>query len=188
MNRFHVALSLDDTQPLSKIASSIQAAQREIFDSKGGSPQVRDDPAVQLMVHAMCHHLDVSVLNTDFTAYSQLTELVSKRIATPEAGDVAPRRWNDAESAQGGAVNVGAMAGSIARYASQLEVAGQDTCQDVALRMIAHQIASLCKAGYEAAPELGGLQHACRSAVAAQVAHAVVEEAAPKASPPSLAP
>ena len=167
MQRYTLASNLHDGMVLSQLAQSLQNAQGEIFSEKKGSQAVVDDPAARLMASSLVAFLDVDAMDQGFTEYIKVHDLVDSGSRDAQVSDVASRRWQDAKSAQAGAVNVGAMAGSIARYASSMEAKGMPTKSDPALRQIAHQIKSLFHVNLSDPVLVSTWQAQCRYAASA---------------------
>lgn len=175
MTRFDAALELngkpEKNLTVSVIAAALASAQREIFDEKKGSQHVTEDPAARYFMALLSQRLHINAINEDATEYTEVGAAVDEGKQKAMPTDVASRRWNDAESAQQGAVNVGAMAGSISRYAKVMEEAGMDTHTDPALRQIAHQMDFLFGSGLGLQKHKDEALDRCRAVVTCQSAH-----------------
>lgn len=180
--RFSVALAHAADDRLEVLCDAISQAQREIFSDGAGSDQVRTDPAVGLVMIHLYDALKVTQMDSDFSGYTEVTEHVDAKIKQDDRQEAAFGRWRDAQSAQAGAVNVGALASAISRHARAMAEAGitdEAIRTDKALMAICHQMASLCGVGGIGGADPGlreRCEHACRSAVAADAARGIVAE------------
>jgi hypothetical protein len=157
-NRYRNALQLSNGGDIAELCEAISAAQREIYDDKKGSDDVKSDPAVRLMAAQLVSHFKADELDTVAGLYGNLSDQCESARKT---GSRAHGDGIDSQSA----VNTGALALSIARHAKVVE-APED---HPGLRLIAYQISYLCKVQSMPAPSLQGLKEICRAEAAIQM-------------------